>query len=460
MIEKLFDMTDFEQSLKDHADDFTIVPSRKVWQGIYNNMHPGRRWPSVPMAFMLLLSLLGIGYLNNATINPGQNEIQLNKENLSAATNPIHDKIPGNKLTVATINKDYSAGKNATLGTVSLTSVKNNNDFPEEGNLLIAENNVQNQGIIKKDELHSQIVNSIDQPSSKVFIESMISENKENGELDLNKETEITISSKEVVEKDADNKKKMAASNISKNLNKKTPKIIFSYFVMPTVTNAYFAGKPENDSKSDGSLLTVNPNLSRQGSMIVNAQLGLRLGGQLEYHLNPKLQLLLMGEIAYSGYSIISNNERLATGQLTLKDKSGPVYSKAYTTNYGNGKSENQVALRNYSIQVSIPIGIQYELWKNKDAGIFVSSAAGPSFVLKSNAHILSSDGRNYVDDQSLMRKSNYTGYLGAHVEFHAKNLKWRIGPTISYQLLSTYEDKYPVKEHLVDYGIKIGISK
>ena len=462
MIEKLFDMTDFEQSLKEHADDFTIVPSRKVWQGIYKNMHPGRRWPSIPMAFMLLLSLIGIGYLNNAPINPTQNEINLNKSNLSSSSNGRQEKPPGNKLSVASINNDYNPAKNYPLGTVSLNKVENTEVEPIARNQFVAGTRQEKQQSTKN-ELGLKTINSFDQQSSNVILESEIVEGKENVETGLNTTDVTIISSEESEEKDADaeiQKKKAVSNNVEKILAKKTPKLTFSYFLMPTVTNAYFAGNAEKDSKADGSILTVNPNLSRGNTMIVNAQLGLRLGGQVEYQLNPKLQLLMMGQLSYSGYTIISNNERLATGKLALKDKTGPVYSKAYFTSYGNGRSENQVPLKNYSLQVSIPVGIQYEIWQNKSAGIFVTTAGGPSFVLKSNAHLLSSDGRNYVDDQSLLRKSNYTGYLGTHIEFKAKNLKWRIGPTVTYQLLSTYEDKYPVKEHLVDYGIKIGISK
>ena len=457
MIEKLFDMTEFEQSLKEHADDFTIVPSRKVWQGIYNNMHPGKRWPSIPMAFMLLLSLMGIGYLNNAPVNGDHNEIVTNKESLTTASNKIHQKNTGSKLTIASINKEFN-DNNFTLDTVSLSKAVNPEVSFVKGNLYIAEEKMDDQLLSKTKVPVPENTSSLDLKSLSSSIENTNS--IQNEDMDILTNNDSNISSKNPIEKAEVNQNEKAASLITKSITRKTPKIVFSYFIMPTVTNAYFASNAVKDIKTEGSLLTVNPNLSPTNNMIVNAQLGLRLGGQVEYRINSKFQLLMMGQVSYSGYTIISNNEALVTGKLALKDKTGPVYSKAYYTSYGNGKSENQVPLKNYSLQVSIPVGMQYELWKNKSAGIFVSTAAGPSFVLKSNAHILSSDGRNYVDDQSLMRTTNYSGYLGTHVEFNAKNLKWRIGPTVSYQLLSTYEDKYPVKEHLIDYGIKIGISK
>lgn len=456
MGENLFDMTNFEQSLQEHADDFTIVPSPRVWQGIYNDMHPGKKWPSIPMTFMLLLTLLGIGYLNHSPINQVEKDINLNERNLSSAlnTSPNTNK----QLKVAYINKNYNSDNNDNQLTSSLKKVKISNENSPVNNELSHTPKIINDEVAVNAETPVQLINPINQQLSDASIKNEISANTENVELELNKESETINSPIAAIKKTAEEHKK-SSSDIVQHLNKKTPKVNFSFFVTPTVSNAYFAGDDTKNIKTDGSLLTINPAMPRS-TMIVNAQLGLRLGGQFEYHITPKLQLIIMGQASYSGYTIISNNEPLATGKLALKDKTGPVYSKTYVTNLGNGRSENQVPLKNYSVQLALPVGVQYEIWKNNSAAVFVSTAVGPSYVLMSNAHLLSSDGRNYVDDQSLMRKSNYTGFLGTHIEFRLKNAKWSIGPTVSYQLLSTYENKYPVKEHLLDYGIKIGISK
>ncbi|MGH2564085.1 MAG: hypothetical protein ACRDE5_06215, partial [Ginsengibacter sp.] len=63
-MERRFSMNDFEQSLKEHADEFKMIPSKRVWHGIYNDLHPGRRWPSIAMALSLIFTLVVIGYLN------------------------------------------------------------------------------------------------------------------------------------------------------------------------------------------------------------------------------------------------------------------------------------------------------------------------------------------------------------------------------------------------------------
>jgi len=57
-------MNGFENALKEHADKFQMTPSKKVWHGIYNDLHPGKRWPSVTMSLLLVFSLVVIGHLN------------------------------------------------------------------------------------------------------------------------------------------------------------------------------------------------------------------------------------------------------------------------------------------------------------------------------------------------------------------------------------------------------------
>src|SRR6185312_4656351 len=65
-MERRFDMSDFERSLKDHADQFRMVPSKRVWNGIYNNLHPGSKWPSITIAILFLFTLITISKLNNS----------------------------------------------------------------------------------------------------------------------------------------------------------------------------------------------------------------------------------------------------------------------------------------------------------------------------------------------------------------------------------------------------------
>ncbi len=65
-MEKKIYTDDFEQLLKEKSDQFRMYPSKRVWHSIYNDLHPGRKWPSVAMSMLLTLALLLIGYLNTS----------------------------------------------------------------------------------------------------------------------------------------------------------------------------------------------------------------------------------------------------------------------------------------------------------------------------------------------------------------------------------------------------------
>ncbi|HMK03035.1 MAG TPA: outer membrane beta-barrel protein [Ferruginibacter sp.] len=63
-MENKFYTDDFEQLLKEKSDQFRMYPSKRVWHSIYNDLHPGRKWPSVAMSMLLIIVLLLVGYLN------------------------------------------------------------------------------------------------------------------------------------------------------------------------------------------------------------------------------------------------------------------------------------------------------------------------------------------------------------------------------------------------------------
>jgi hypothetical protein len=110
MIENEFYEDEFEQMLKEKADQFSMYPSKRVWHSLYNNLHPGRRWPSVVISLVLISSLMVIGYLNtgensitrqiNNNANSDVLDINANQIIASQSTNPKNRAI-----SVATTNQ-------------------------------------------------------------------------------------------------------------------------------------------------------------------------------------------------------------------------------------------------------------------------------------------------------------------------------------------------------------------
>lgn len=94
-MENNFYTDDFERLLKERSDEFRMYPSKRVWHSIYNDLHPGRKWPSIAMSMLLIIVLLFMGYMNNST-DPVSAQL--------AAT------VPGNNAAGNTGGNDHTAG--------------------------------------------------------------------------------------------------------------------------------------------------------------------------------------------------------------------------------------------------------------------------------------------------------------------------------------------------------------
>ena len=65
-MDRKFHTDDFERLLKEMSDEFKMYPSKRIWNSIYNNIHPQRNWPSVGMSISLIFTLIIVGHLNTS----------------------------------------------------------------------------------------------------------------------------------------------------------------------------------------------------------------------------------------------------------------------------------------------------------------------------------------------------------------------------------------------------------
>ena len=134
MEQKLY-TDDFEKMLKEKSDDFKMIPSRRVWHSIYNDLHPSRRWPSVAMSLLLIGTLLFTGYLNtgNSRKNNLPNASSANNtdnNSSSASSHSLSDVQPqapatNNLFNLAAANRDVDVNGNSNSNARSNKTVGN-----------------------------------------------------------------------------------------------------------------------------------------------------------------------------------------------------------------------------------------------------------------------------------------------------------------------------------------------
>ena len=112
------DIVSFEDFIQQQSDDFRMYPSKRVWHSLYNNLHPGRKWPSISMCIVLLTTLFLVGYLNTRDTHSTVAQHQLTKNSL--VTNST---FADNSLAVF-LNESFLSTLNFNRKTNNLISVK------------------------------------------------------------------------------------------------------------------------------------------------------------------------------------------------------------------------------------------------------------------------------------------------------------------------------------------------
>jgi hypothetical protein len=439
-MERKFYPENFEKFLKEHVDNFKMTPSKKTWHGIYNDLHPGRRWPSVTMSFVFIFALVIISHLN--TNNGHDNAFNLKV--LSAAN--IKSSTSSGLKTSSSSSADTKANKPAKTTT---------NSFKEESNLPESKAISHNSNTITSNN-QDKIENTVTQKTENISIESGTTitpelqnttpENVEQSNTEIeNNKTALP----EVINKTNTPVKKELKTEQADNLIVIKPKkvrnnpAIFTYYFSPSLSYRSFS-----DSKINNSV-------------IHKAMIGYEAGSNLKINIFKQLQFTTGLQLNFSGYNIKASSTHPIVASIALNTDVPGVFANYSTMSvYGNGTGNENTKLKNYSVQLSAPIGFAYSFGGNDDVTFNAEATVQPSYLIKSKAYLLSTDGKNYLTDPDIFRNWNMSTNLGAYVSFKSNSFNWHIGPQFRYQMLSTYIKEFPLKEHLINYGVRIGISK
>ena len=163
-----FNIDNFEKLLKNSSDEFKMYPTKRVWYSIYNNIHPGKKWPSIATCITLISILLLIGFLNTnnhiknitltkpvsntAIINSGSNLLSSNHSNVNIPfLNFSQISSPFNYLSSSKnspyfnkVNIFNNKGYTISLKPVTLNSAQNISLFYLSKNINSIVSNLQN----------------------------------------------------------------------------------------------------------------------------------------------------------------------------------------------------------------------------------------------------------------------------------------------------------------------------
>lgn len=468
-MERNFNNRDFEQFVKQNADQYRMYPSEKVWKGVYSNLHTRRKWYGLGVVLLILASVVVTWMMvsspvvkqqanNHTDLSVSTHESTTTSDEKSSlkqffGTTNGNDNIETNTLPgpleVQTFDKEVAAVSEIPLNKPSnliseTIPVLNNNSRAII--TTVTTNNLSEEEFTSPNKPIN--INIVDQATDNEYNPNQI-----NGKTILAYKPSAKVSGSlypMTIESVINSYK---SSSIRK-------KIIWQFTLTPTISyrrlteNKSFLRNSAYASSNYtyASLYNVNSVVTHKPDM--GFEVGLNAGIPLTA--NIKLRGGLQFNINRYGIKAFSYRKEVATIAL---NSSGGSDSLNQVTSYRNFNGYNSDWLQNFYFSVSAPVGIEFKFPSTTKARFGIAGTIQPTYIISDKAYLISTDYKNYVEVPWLVRRWNMNTGFEAFVSYSTAKFKWQIGPQVRYQLLSSFKNKYPVKENLFDFGLKLGIT-
>ncbi|CAN5746305.1 hypothetical protein BH11BAC4_BH11BAC4_11540 [soil metagenome] len=479
-METNFYQDNFEQLLKETTDNFRMYPSKRVWHSIYNDLHPSRKWPSLAIWLLLISSVVFVGLSNrNQTSLNSRTSRLIASNDIKASTG----NIPANSFSLATAAKE--TGKTSTPAGRQILHNFSAENVPIDTRLnplnsAVIDENLETASIIafykntavdktsssstengnSRNELSVRTIAgsaSLDEHASGQLIYVANDKNdagkKEKKEL-LNKDLTLNTPDKEWIEDYAFHNKPSAA--------KWKSKVTYEIYTTPSVGYRTMKANTVYNPAASSSLITnTNANPSFKDAVSQIPAVNMELGGNILYSVSKKLNLKIGVQLNYTNYNINAyelKHPTMTTLMLNDLNSGLPVFSPRSTT-LANSEGISSKRLNNNTYQISLPVGADIKILGSHNIKWFAGATIQPTYIVNGNAYFISADLKNYVTDNSLMRKWNLNAGIETFISYKTKSgIIVNAGPQFRYQLMSTYSKQYTYDEKLYNLGLKIGI--
>jgi hypothetical protein len=468
-MESNFNNREFEQYIKKNADQYRMIPSDKVWKGINTALHTRKRWYGIGLAGLLLLTGISVTWV--MTSYPVAKKQASVPATATAVEIPLHPVKPGKPASLpatSDINRLLTLNK----------FIKEDNDqsLPDlDDQNLLAENNspswLINENMLSVTVEKAPAISSSANTGKKEVAGAATTNDNSVKPGEDGYGFSLSAMEDDYTSNKKSNKSGSSISHQSPvypltiesvvNAYKPTKarkKLSWQLYITPTISYRKLSANKSYKNSSGFADPIVYPFTSMTDvnkAVVHKPDMGLELGFSTRYPLTRNLKLrggLQFNVNRYDIKAFVYNGEQ-ATINL---DDNNSVTAWTYYRNYNGYKSD---WLKNFYFSVSAPIGAEATLFGNKKTSFGVAGTIQPTYILSDRAYLISTDYKNYANVPGLIRNVNVNTSFETFVNYTSRNgTKWQVGPQVRYQVLSSFSNKYPVRENLFDFGLKFGV--
>lgn len=492
-MEKNFNTDNFEKLLRETTDDFRMYPSKRVWHSLYNDLHPGRKWPSVAILLLLITSIMYIGVTNSNEAGAAAKTAVAASDNVkNSGNNLIANAIrvnaqpveviaqPGivNEIISSAASADNSAVYIASIHTNTATNTYSTPGVESIGN--ITQGNLDIAGSTKNLNNSKAVDEILDQSFTTNALTNISITNRSPGSTSGTNHTQslqavpVTTGIDKTAKKTVTaRKEKINAEekewmedyvlHNKKPANKWKNRVAYQVYVTPSVgyrslnKNIDFSPPPTTSLISNpGQVNTMEYSLNHSSAINLEA------GTNVIFSFSKKFRFKAGLQLNYTNYRINAyelNHPTFAILMLNDLNNGYPVLTSR-TTSLANTPGLASKNLNNNTYQVSIPLGADFKIAGNNKFKWYAGATVQPTYVIGGHSYLISFDLKNYITGDDLMRKFNLNGGIETFVSYKTKNrVILSAGPQFRYQFLSTYSKQYTYDEKLYNLGVKLGMT-
>lgn len=462
---------EFEQFLHDEVKQHRMYPSDRVWSNIRTELHGHRSWPA-----LTFISLFIITALTLSTVLSTQENFHPQPLSIPNIAKVEQETIAAHKAAVEKSRHYFNklAPVNITMNTIAamdypaIDMFATNNSLSQT-DLKLAKENIQQQTISRTKAVSTISllpIASLQQPAELVQNTEIVAT-----ETNTTKTIDEVISTQNINLRDEidptadDYLKDFQQSNLQKIKRPSVSKFGFQFYVTPSTSYRRLSdAKVKEIIQPAVASLPVNAPLNQLSNVneVVRHRpaVGLEVGFAVLYNITSRLKLKTGLQLNIRQYHIETFQSRTYDpATISLINFNGVENITRFSL-YNNNVGYKQTELENKVYQLAIPVGIQWDVIRGKHLGINMEASVQPTFNLNKSVYLLSTDYRHYAEGNDLVRKWNINTSVGLNLSYKAGKTSWQIGPQVRYQHLPTYSNKYPIKEYLMDYGMRIGLTR